>query len=111
MMDDNESPIPDMSRDRYNAGQALLSQLLNTPNNEDSFKHVTNTLSSEGVDAALYLLYIGYSIKSTTSRDDQLRDFRTLLQTATALGALVSRDRMLTTEKFDKMWKLETDGN
>ena len=109
MVDDNESPIPDMNMDKYNAGQALLSQLLNTPANEDYFKHVTNTLSSEGVDSALYLLYVGYSMKSSTSRVNELKDFRTLLQTAAALGALVSRERMLTIEKFDRMWDIDTD--
>ena len=111
MMDDNESPIPDMNQDKYNAGQELLSQLLDTPKNEACFKHVTGTLSSEGIDAALYLLYVGYSIKASTSRESEVRDFRTLLQTAAALGALVSRDRMLTTEKFDRMWDIDTDVN
>ena len=43
-----------------------------------------------------------------TSPAQELRDFRTLLQTAAALGALVGRERLLTIEKFDKLWDMDS---
>jgi|TARA_R110000824_G_scaffold120758_1_gene276401 hypothetical protein len=112
MMDD----IPDnfMDRDKYEEGRALLNQLLVTPENDEIFTHVNKTIASSRIDSALYLLYVGHRVRTAsgmTSPEQELRDFRTLLQTAAALGALVGRERFVTIEKFDRMWNVESGEN
>ena len=99
-----------MAQDKYDEGEALLDELLASPKNEDSFRHITNVLSSSKIDAALYLLYLGHKIRAAMGVDtpeQELKNFRTLLQTASALGAMVSRERIYTTDKFDRMWDKE----
>jgi len=109
MMDD--IPQDFMDKDKYAEGRELLNQLLITPNDNEIFMHVNKTIASSNIDAALYLLYIGHRVRSAsgmTSPAQELRDFRTLLQTAAALGALVGRERLLTIEKFDKLWDMDS---
>ena len=101
-----------IDEDKYKEGRALLEQLLVTPEDDETFTHVNRTIASSGVDSALYLLYLGHRIRAVSepkTPTQELRDFRTLLQTAAALGALVGRERLLTIDKFDRMWDIGSE--
>ena len=109
----NPTGLPD---DIYQTGVDLLTALVDTQLDDDSMKHIEATLNSTGVDAALYLLYYGFTIKqaltySMKGEYQQQKDFRTLLQSAASIGAYASRERYNGIEKLDKLWNITEEEN
>ena len=111
----NPTGMPD---EIYQLGVDLLTALVNTKDDSDTLVHIESALNSQGVDAALYLLYYGFMIKQTlnfsshvSNEYQQQKDFRTLLQTAASIGAYASRERYAGIEKLDKIWNITEDDN
>ena len=116
-MDKDYPPNPTgMTEEMYRRGVDILQNLVDAENDSDIINHINGALCTQGVDAALYLLYYGHMVKVAMydkAKSDQqiLKDFKQLLQTAASIGAYIGRERMLTVEKFDKMWDVPYDVN
>ena len=116
-MDRDYPPNPTgMTEDMYRKGVDILQSLVDSEDDSDVIHHINGVLTTAGVDAALYLLYYGHMVKiamydKLKTEQERLKDFKQLLQTAASIGAHISRERMVTVEKFDKMWDIPYDGN
>ena len=106
---DNYPPNPTtMNEDQYKAGVDVLFALLEHENNTEIMTHIEKVLTAKGVDASLYLLYYGHHVKQTIEGYDwdarqHQAAFRTLLQTACSIGALIGKMEISTIEKLDKL--------
>ena len=115
MFNDEYPPNPtNMPEDIFRAGVDVLTTLLRVEDDGKELKHIEAVLNDRGVDAALYLLYHGFCIKSTiygpaTDEISEQREFRTLLQTAASIGAYISNKKSLdivNIEQLDKLWEV-----
>ena len=103
-----------MSEEHYQQGVDILYSLLKTdeePKDKTGQDHIEKVLNRKGVDAALYLLYYGHRVKEeiygvATSEAQTQREFKTLLQTAVSIGAMIGREHLLILDKLDSIWNI-----
>ena len=101
-----------MDEEHYKYGVDILYSLLKTDEETKGTAgqdHIEKVLSRKGVDAALYLLYYGHKVKeemygTATNEAQSQREFKTLLQTAVSIGAMVGREHLLILDKLDTIW-------
>ena len=111
---ENYPPNPtDMEEELYKDGVNILYSLIKNDGQTDDIEmnHIEAVLNSKGVDAALYLLYYGHRIREDiygSSYNDarSQREFKTLLQTAASIGAMISREKLLVLDKLDSLWNI-----
>lgn len=113
---DQEYPpnITGMDEENYKHGVDILYSLIRTDEKTKDTPgqdHIEKVLSRRGVDAALYLLYYGHRVKEeiygTSINEAQMqKEFKTLLQTAVSIGAMVSREHLLILDKLDSIWNI-----
>ena len=106
-----------MEEELYKEGVNILFSLIKNDGHENTTEvaHIESVLNSKGVDAALYLLYYGHRVKeeiygSSNSEVRNQKEFKTLLQTAASIGAMISREKLLVLDKLDNLWNIPYEG-
>jgi len=106
-----------MEEELYKDGVNVLYSLIKNDGQKDDteMNHIEAVLSSRGVDAALYLLYYGHRVKediygSSNNEARNQREFKTLLQTAVSIGAMIGREKLLVLDKLDNLWNIPYEG-
>ena len=103
----------DMTDENYKEGVNILFSLLKTNGDVEDprVNHINSVLNSPGVDAALYLLYYGHRVKEeiygyNNNPYSHQREFKTLLQTAASIGAMISKEKITVLDKLDNLWNI-----